>query len=101
MEGRPPHGGRGLKFRAEPEVHRRERRPPHGGRGLKYFVFDREIMTNARRPPHGGRGLKWCLTLARLWAVLSSPARGTWIEMTGFCPLPVARLVVPRTGDVD
>ena len=56
--GRPPHGGRGLKFVL---VAVRDMydggRPPHGGRGLKclsYLLFG----ARKRRPPHGGRGLK-------------------------------------------
>ena len=32
---------------------------------------------------------------------MSSPARGTWIEMCYSCPLRIFRPVVPRKGDVD
>ena len=57
--GRPPHGGRGLKyFFSYNAVHVQSRRPPHGGRGLKYERrYGRGLLFC--RPPHGGRGLKY------------------------------------------
>ena len=56
--GRPPHGGRGLKFFLRRLRTVSQRRPPHGGRGLKFLLRLAYTIENARRPPHGGRGLK-------------------------------------------
>ena len=84
--GRPPHGGRGLKCKhtndkiingrspsprrawieITPDVSYVDssyRRPPHGGRGLKYRIFVETYIHDIRRPPHGGRGLKSSLSI--------------------------------------
>ena len=76
--GRPPHGGRGLKFITEPLITDQRSRPPHGGRGLKLFLRLWEEFLKGR-PPHGGRGLK----------CLYRPNR------------PIRRRVAPLTGGVD
>ncbi len=127
-----------------PENHHRQGRPPHGGRGLK--CQDDQYNTGARgsspargtwvemdaitgcspmlasspargtwveisgslhfghettgRPPHGGRGLKSghkTVSDRRHW---SSPARGTWVEIGEIVKSPERVNVVPRTGDV-
>ncbi len=38
-DSRPPHGGRGLKYRLKRAQRDIYSRPPHGGRGLKYIPF--------------------------------------------------------------
>ena len=101
---RPPHGGRGLKFTLAWQGRGRQRsspargtwieiqfarhqapycasgRPPHGGRGLK-CPWHGLLPGGGGRPPHGGRGLKLPECLLRPDQRLSSPARGTWIEI--------------------
>ena len=80
----------------------RIRRPPHGGRGLKFVPQPLGHVLAYRRPPHGGRGLKFNVVLATLDTALSSPARGTWIEILDKAGYNLGdHLVVPRTGDVD
>ena len=59
-QGRPPHGGRGLKSNV----------PRPAGRGIR------------RRPPHGGRGLKSPKKCPHRQAGTSSSTRRTWIEIT-------------------
>ena len=57
-------------------------RPPHGGRGLKYRLGRlRSAVRRARRPPHGGRGLKSILRGIVLPCQSSPSPRRAWIEM--------------------
>ena len=58
--GRPPRGGRGLKyFLALLPSRDRKSRPPRGGRGLKLFLWFALWKSYHCRPPRGGRGLKY------------------------------------------
>ena len=99
--GRPPHGGRGLKFvGAGNAVFRVRRRPPHGGRGLKYPSLS-SVMGVDGSSPSRGTWIEMALPLCRLAHPLSSPSRGTWIEMFTYRFLVKFLSVVPLTGDVD
>ena len=74
--GRPPHGGRGLKY---PQLRKRVyivRRPPHGGRGLKWHPAGRNRRKGCGRPPHGGRGLKFWLPCFPATSPASRPPHG-------------------------
>ena len=55
-------------------------RPPHGGRGLKYHPASRSRSCPCR-PPHGGRGLKSFSACSSDTSALSPPTRGAWIEI--------------------
>ena len=46
-----------MKFQLMPSGVSASGRPPHGGRGLKYKAL-RTLAVETGRPPHGGRGLK-------------------------------------------
>ena len=58
-------------------------------------------MALMSRPPHGGRGLKYSPILKDGDITLSSPSRGTWIEIDWTILFSSPYLVVPLTGDVD
>ena len=51
---RPPHGGRGLKYRGHEERPEGHGRPPHGGRGLKYEALIFIPRKNIVAPRTGG-----------------------------------------------
>ena len=121
LPSRPPRGGRGLKFvlallpstqlGSSPSrgtwiemtctllVRLMTRgRPPRGGRGLKYRCRCRNHLST-RRPPRGGRGLKSSRIKSEIMAILSSPSRGTWIEISlRHTHGPPARGRPPRGG---
>ena len=100
--GRPPHGGRGLKYTVRKlSDNRIARRPPHGGRGLKYIDSFSEYLDCGSRPPHGGRGLKFWVSFVVTSLAQSSSTRGTWIEIKSQSEKPMFRSVVLHTGDVD
>ena len=82
--GRPPRGGRGLKYYGHSADRWCYRRPPRGGRGLKSARIDDDMVVDGR-PPRGGRGLK--LIFGTLWVLLllSPPSRGAWIEIDRVC----------------
>lgn len=52
-------------------------------------------------PRTGGRGLKWIESKFAPWHYLSSPVRGTWIEIAELIYLIRLAPVVPHAGDVD
>ena len=81
IDGRPPHGGRGLKSETINAGFEQRRRPPHGGRGLKSANPGMFSLFPPSRPPHGGRGLKYLRIIPGLRIGRSSPSRGTWIEI--------------------
>ena len=54
FEGRPPHGGRGLKLRDSSARWHRLRRPPHGGRGLKFSLHAVNTCNVLVAPRTGG-----------------------------------------------
>ena len=58
-------------------------RPPHGGRGLKYCVHVRRGHP-LWSPPLGGGGMQFSLVETVAIPIASLPARGAWIEMP-FC----------------
>ena len=83
VPGRPPHGGRGLKFEQDSNHHGRRMSAPTRGPWIEILTGGSrrtsirrsaptrgpwiEILSKAdlaerfsRRPPHGGRGLKSC-----------------------------------------
>ena len=98
---RPPRGGRGLKL-PDDWLHVADlSRPPRGGRGLKYGARPNGARKVSCRPPRGGRGLKLlrCIPLTRL--SVSSPSRGTWIEILCRHLFHLVDYVVPLAGDVD
>ena len=69
-----------MKYLHPNQVVGRAGRPPRGGRGLKYSYIP-PCVKGCGRPPRGGRGLKYPCA-ARLWyAVGSPPSRGAWIEI--------------------
>ena len=53
------------------------------------------------RAPHGARGLKSMDSVDRLFALVSRPAWGAWIEMLGRAWQSQCREVAPRMGRVD
>ena len=57
IEGRSPHGERGLKSVIRWVAQGRQGRSPHGERGLK-FLGQRGQARPPRGPPQGERGLK-------------------------------------------
>ena len=111
MERRPPHGGRGLKFRILCIYTNCMCRPPHGGRGLKYRLCAFKVSARRSpsprrawieillaasashavrsRPPHGGRGLKCCDTSGTDTRSRSPSPRRAWIEMYLVCSAPL------------
>ena len=56
-------------------------RPPCGGRGLKYIACCNVCAIFGCRPPCGGRGLKCWKILGLLDILTSSSMRRTWIEI--------------------
>ena len=51
---RPPHGGRGLKYKHPKQPFAYQRRPPHGGRGLKCLVVSgNATVSNVALPTEG------------------------------------------------
>ena len=123
LEGRTPHGVRGLKFQgrenrpvcggshpsrgawieiapASASQHYPASRTPHGVRGLK-SANQGKIISWLGRTPHGVRGLKCELDGVGLHAVASHPSRGAWIEIAERpCGNRLVR-VAPLTGCVD
>ena len=51
--GRPPYGGRGLKYRSQLEDYDQASRPPYGGRGLKSRTFSVDKLTGESPPVWG------------------------------------------------
>ena len=60
-----------------------EGRSPHGERGLKSQLTEEEIRTRLSRSPHGERGLKYGCALIHAAIDRSLPSRGAWIEIGG------------------
>ena len=75
-------------------------RPPHGGRGLKYDIRDRFKSLN-RRPPHGGRGLKFLLYCKELSLTVSPSSRRAWIEILSILYHTMPSMVALLTEGVD
>ena len=75
-------------------------RPPHGGRGLKYRdnLFSR---CGTRSSPSRGTWIEIRGFPPRSCHPWSSPSRGTWIEIRLRRIAHLVMLVVPLTGDVD
>ena len=71
----------------------KDSRLPHGGRGLKSAYVVRPLLHLARRLPHGGRGLKSLIKSPVENLQMSSPARGTWVEIA-----PEAQKRIPSPG---
>ena len=60
LNGRAPHGARGLKFGVSVQNPKADyRRAPHGARGLKFCIPVQNPKANYCRAPHGARGLKY------------------------------------------
>ena len=80
-DGRPPHGGRGLKCR--------HRRKLHGSAGVALHT--------------GGRGLKYILAgkLELELGLVSPSTRGAWIEIPFRLDLSASAQVTLHTGGVD
>ena len=55
-------------------------RPPHGGRGLKYQFADR-IKPRILSPPARGAWIEMIYYCPNCGAYMSPPARGAWIEI--------------------
>ena len=82
LGGRPPHGGRGLKWRLWGKIGVSSAgRPPHGGRGLKWREHPYYFNPCGSRPPHGGRGLKYYFSCYDKSCNKSSSPRRAWIEI--------------------
>ena len=80
--GRAPHGARGLKYYYKVDEDGKQSRAPHGARGLKYGGA--HACHGLRgRAPHGARGLKSSANCHPEEPLLSRPARGAWIEISG------------------
>ena len=56
-------------------------RPPRGGRGLKFIKEQVDGGTGGGRPPRGGRGLKFDVLNAYQCRLLSPSSRRAWIEI--------------------
>ena len=99
--GRPPRGGRGLKYASKISIPEPGGRPPRGGRGLKSRGGTSALKNSSRRPPRGGRGLKSddCRVCGRY--TVSPPSRGAWIEMSQFTKVFLPFAVAPLAGGVD
>ena len=79
---RAPHGARGLKYYYKVDEDGKQSRAPHGARGLKYGGA--HACHGLRgRAPHGARGLKSSANCHPEEPLLSRPARGAWIEISG------------------
>ena len=60
--GRPPHGGRGLKFDFD-DIARSDGRSPSPRRAwIEIPLSQIASVRLSGRPPHGGRGLKFALS---------------------------------------
>ena len=79
--GRPPCGGRGLKYSGGCRFYRWQGRPPCGGRGLKSNNRPACHCKAHCRPPCGGRGLKCLQRGYTIGRMLSPPVWGAWIEI--------------------
>ena len=89
-----------MKYRRASWVLRNDGRPPHGGRGLKLFLV---LLSGIRRgrPPHGGRGLKYRQKSDSCVGQQSPPAWGAWIEIVPERHTDHGVAVAPRMGGVD
>ena len=99
-------------------------RPPHGGRGLKYGMGTVSLLAEKASSPTRGTWIEILHALSSSILLSSSPTRGTWIEICGAVyrrrkgqgrpphggrglksRLPQRDMrrntVVPHTGDVD
>ena len=99
--GRPPHGGRGLKCFIFPVIIHFHRSSPSRGTWIEIRYEEQIAQFFGGRPPHGGRGLKCPFSKTAISPSWSSPSRGTWIEIPAAPGDPVSGVVVPLTGDVD
>ena len=85
----PPTRGAWIEIEGAHGVHLQgQGRPPHGGRGLKWYNGDEVIIWDTRRPPHGGRGLKSRARCLGGMGCPSPPTRGAWIEIIFFSSAP-------------
>ena len=62
-------------------MHKLLGRPPRGGRGLKYHDLAQFLAILGVAPPRGGRGLKFQALVQVRDAVGVAPLAGAWIEM--------------------
>ena len=79
--GRPPHGGRGLKFPSQPTGQTLRMSAPTRGPWIEIRYGEMINQIFGGRPPHGGRGLKCRLTVLSIIMIGSAPTRGPWIEI--------------------
>ena len=77
-------------------------RPPHGGRGLKYPGLAIQHTHPGWSPPARGAWIemRFLVPLPHRREA-SPPARGAWIEMHHLRRKETAEGVAPRTGGVD
>ena len=80
LDGRAPHGARGLKFVRDDIGPASRSRAPHGARGLKFHLL-LVLGLDTSRAPHGARGLKSLCCLPSTHHLPSRPTRGAWIEI--------------------
>ena len=95
---RSPCGERGLKCGLRMVNATSRRRSPCGERGLKCELIARHGFQLPRRSPCGERGLKSIVIPLSVFALLSLPMRGAWIEIYCHACLRHAVQSLPMRG---
>ena len=75
-------------------------RPPRGGRGLKYRE-DTDTPTPSQSPPSRGAWIEIDMVLFVKRTAQSPPSRGAWIEIDMVCSVSFRKDVAPLAGGVD
>ena len=99
--GRPPHGGRGLKFRGCGRSEEPKRSSSTWRTWIEIDSVYRFLPDNLPRPPCGGRGLKYGRAGGRPPQTRSSSTWRTWIEIQPSGKADQKDFVVLHMEDVD
>ena len=100
LGGRPPHGGRGLKFNLLDADRFAAWSSPSRGTWIEMST-GRSRSSGAKSSPSRGTWIEMRVERGKMETGKSSPSRGTWIEMLCLGRRPRSGRVVPLTGDVD